>query len=154
MWGALIYQAQNVLNRQGVMCVYVCVRACVRAHVFDGVDKCRVWCSNVSRALWIANGPVCTVGDLFCRIVVGVPRGTPAGATVEVPGYVAECPLLPGVCDALRGTGRGSDALLYDVTGGSGPGDMCTWVFQMFAPMEYYFCACAVTCAFAVMIGF
>ena len=52
------------------------------------------------------------------RVVVGVPGGTPLNAAVEAPGYVAECPLLPGDCDALRGSGMGNDAFLYDVTGG------------------------------------
>ena len=49
---------------------------------------------------------------------MGVPGGTPLNAAVEAPGYVAECPLLPGDCDALRGSGMGNDAFLYDVTGG------------------------------------
>lgn len=51
------------------------------------------------------------------RIVVGVPRGTPVGAAVDVPGYVADCPLLPGDCAPLRGNGMGDDVFLYDVTG-------------------------------------
>ena len=57
-----------------------------------------------------------------CRIVVGVPRGTPEGAVVDVPGYVADCPLLPGDCAPLSGNGMGDDVLLYDVTGGWVPG--------------------------------
>lgn len=53
--------------------------------------------------------------------MVGVPGGTPEGAVVNASGYVAECPLLPGNCDALRGSGMGGDPL-YDIAGGRGLG--------------------------------
>ena len=48
---------------------------------------------------------------------MGVPKGTPVGAQVDRTGYVLECPLRPGNCTALQGSGMGDDRRLYDVDG-------------------------------------
>ena len=56
--------------------------------------------------------------DCFCRILVGVPNGTTEGSRVQQTGYVLECPLTPGPCTPLRGSGEGNDTLLYDETSG------------------------------------
>ena len=59
--------------------------------------------------------------NCFCRIIVGVPNGTPSQAVVEQPGYVMVCSLTPtdseGRCMPLRGTDTGDDQRLYDTTG-------------------------------------
>ena len=48
---------------------------------------------------------------------MGVPGGTAVGAAVNRTGYVVECPLIPGVCTPMRGSGSGDDLLLYDTSG-------------------------------------
>ena len=53
-----------------------------------------------------------------CRILVGVPNGTTTDHRVDRTGYVLECPLSPGPCEPLRGSGEGNDTLLYDETSG------------------------------------
>ena len=77
-------------------------------------------CSNLWHwlSLYIFTLLYNTMLNCSCRILVGVPNGTTTGHRVEQTGYVLECPLSPGPCAPLRGSGEGNDTLLYDETSG------------------------------------
>ena len=77
-------------------------------------------CSNLLHwlSLYIFTLLYNTMLNCSCRILVGVPNGTTTGHQVDRTGYVLECPLSPGPCEPLRGSGEGNDTLLYDETSG------------------------------------
>lgn len=73
---------------------------------------------TIATSTGYSNSLYSLVLDCFCRILVGVPNGTTEGFRVQQTGYVLECPLTPGPCTPLRGSGEGNDTLLYDETSG------------------------------------
>lgn len=51
------------------------------------------------------------------RIIVGAPNGTAAGSPVDNTGLIYSCPVNPGQCSGLMGSGTGSDRRLFDTAG-------------------------------------
>lgn len=45
--------------------------------------------------------------SLFPRLIVGAPRDTAANSAVQNTGLVYTCPLTPGSCSGLTGSGEG-----------------------------------------------
>ena len=51
------------------------------------------------------------------RIIVGAPNGTASGSSVDNTGLIYMCPVNPGQCSGLTGSGTGSDRRLFDTAG-------------------------------------